>query len=65
MTAVSGRDGRKMGNYEGVRVMPVCPDCGNVMVKTHYRDADDGEWRVCWTCECKPRAEEDYDPGSE
>jgi len=32
----------------------VCPDCGEVLVKTHYQDADEGHWFVCWMCECKP-----------
>lgn len=31
---------------------PFCPDCGEVMVKCHRNDVDDG-WRTSWLCVCK------------
>ena len=31
---------------------PFCPDCGEVMVKTHI-ETEDGGWITGWLCGCK------------
>jgi hypothetical protein len=35
---------------------PVCPHCGQGMIRTHERD-DNGKWRVVWLCACQPDPE--------
>ncbi len=30
---------------------PVCPECGEEMVRAHI-DMEDGEWMIVWLCSC-------------
>lgn len=35
---------------------PVCPHCGQGMIRTHEKDEENG-WRVVWLCACQPDPE--------
>ena len=42
---------------------PICPYCGEVMVKGRI-EMEDGEWLVVWLCGCVAEDEETVEEGS-
>ncbi len=35
---------------------PICPDCGEEMVKAKY-ETEEGDWIYVWLCGCEVKAE--------
>jgi hypothetical protein len=40
-----------------IDIRPICPDCKQVMVKTHIELEDGSGWFTGWACECKYEGE--------
>jgi hypothetical protein len=40
-----------------IDIRPICPDCKQVMVKTHIELEDGSGWFTGWACECEYEGE--------